>query len=55
MSENNWKSRWSRDEIKAMLLEQFQAFWQRDTGMEAVSENGPRITIRSLAEWLLEN
>jgi hypothetical protein len=34
MSENNWKSRWSRDQIKAMLLEQFQSFWQRDTGIE---------------------
>jgi hypothetical protein len=34
MSENNWKSRWSRDQIKTMLLEQFQAFWQRDTGVE---------------------
>lgn len=36
MNENNWKSRWSRDQIKAMLLEQHQAFWQRDTGIERV-------------------
>jgi len=34
MSENNWKSRWSKDQIKAMLLEQQDAFWQRDTGVE---------------------
>ncbi len=34
MSENNWRSRWSKDQIKAMLLEQRQAFWQRDTGIE---------------------
>lgn len=29
-----WKSKWSKDQIKAMLLEQFQTFWQRDTGIE---------------------
>ena len=34
MKENKWISRWSNDEIKAMLLEQHQAFWQRDTGIE---------------------
>jgi len=34
MSENNWKSRWSKDQIKAMLLEQHESFWQRDTGIE---------------------
>lgn len=34
MSENNWKSRWSKDQIKAMLIEQHEAFWQRDTGIE---------------------
>ena len=34
MNENNWKSRWSKDQIKAMLLEQQQAFWQGDTGIE---------------------
>jgi predicted AAA+ superfamily ATPase len=32
MNENFWKSRWTKDQIKAMVLEQFQAFWQRDTG-----------------------
>ncbi len=34
MSENYWKTKWSRDQIKAMLVEQFQAFWRRDTGIE---------------------
>lgn len=33
MTENFWKSKWNKDQIKAMLLEQFQAFWQRDTGI----------------------
>lgn len=32
MNEMNWKSKWSRDQIKAMLLEQFDAFWQYETG-----------------------
>lgn len=34
MNENFWKSKWSKEQIKAMLLEQFTAFWQRDTGIE---------------------
>ena len=34
MNENNWKSRWSKDQVKAMLLEQRQAFWQREPGIE---------------------
>ena len=34
MNENIWKSRWSKDQIKAMLLEQFDAFWKLDTGIE---------------------
>jgi predicted AAA+ superfamily ATPase len=29
-----WKSRWSDDQIRAMLIEQFNAFWQRDAGIE---------------------
>jgi predicted AAA+ superfamily ATPase len=33
MNENSWKSRWNKELIKAMLLEQMQAFWQRDTGI----------------------
>ncbi len=34
MNENSWNSRWSKDQIKAMLLEQFDAFWGRSTGTE---------------------
>lgn len=34
MNENSWATRWSKDQIRAMLLEQFQAFWRRDTGIE---------------------
>lgn len=34
MNENNWKSKWTKDQINAMLLEQRQAFWQHDTGVE---------------------
>jgi uncharacterized protein len=34
MSESRWATRWTRDQIRAMLLEQFEAFWQRDTGIE---------------------
>ncbi|MBX7236449.1 MAG: AAA family ATPase [Caldilineales bacterium] len=34
MSENNWAARWSKAQIRAMLRQQFQAFWQRDTGIE---------------------
>jgi Predicted ATPase (AAA+ superfamily) len=33
MNENLWKSRWSKDQIKAMLLEQFDSFWKRDIGI----------------------
>lgn len=34
MADIRWVSRWSREQIRAMLLEQFQSFWQRDTGIE---------------------
>jgi len=34
MNENSWKSRWSKEQIKTMLLEQFDAFWGRKTGIE---------------------
>lgn len=34
MNEMYWRSRWSGDQIRSMLLEQFDAFWQRDTGIE---------------------
>ncbi|MCX6037226.1 MAG: ATP-binding protein [Chloroflexi bacterium] len=33
MNENLWKSRWSKDQIKAMLMEQFDSFWKLDTGI----------------------
>ena len=32
MNENIWHSKWSRDQIKAMLLEQYEAFWRYDIG-----------------------
>ena len=34
MSDNPWKAKWTQDEIKAMLLEQFEAFWQLNPGIE---------------------
>ncbi|MCX6082145.1 MAG: ATP-binding protein [Chloroflexi bacterium] len=34
MNENYWSSRWSKDQIKAMLIEQFDSFWTRDIGTE---------------------
>jgi hypothetical protein len=34
MNANTWKARWTRDQIRALLLEQSQTFWQRDTGIE---------------------
>ena len=34
MNENNWRSKWSKEQVKALLLEQSQAFWQYDTGIE---------------------
>ncbi len=33
MSENNWKSRWSSEQIRALLVEQFNAFWKLDIGI----------------------
>ena len=32
MSENIWASRWTKDQIKSMVLEQFQFFWNLQTG-----------------------
>jgi hypothetical protein len=32
MNENSWEYKWSRDQIVAMLLEQFDAFWQFELG-----------------------
>jgi uncharacterized protein len=34
VNENKWLEKWSRDEARALLLEQFAAFWRRDTGIE---------------------
>jgi len=34
MSDNNWNTAWSKEQIKAMLLEQFNTFWQRNMGIE---------------------
>jgi hypothetical protein len=34
MNENSRTSRWSKDQIKAMLLDQFESLWSRDTGTE---------------------
>lgn len=33
MNESIWKFRWSKDQLKSMLLEQFDSFWKRDTGI----------------------
>jgi len=33
MNENNWSKKWSGDQIRVMLREQFASFWQRDTGI----------------------
>jgi uncharacterized protein len=34
MNEIIWKSRWSNQQLRAMLIEQFESFWQRNTGIE---------------------
>jgi predicted AAA+ superfamily ATPase len=31
---SSWHSRWTGEQMRAMLIEQFNAFWQRDTGLE---------------------
>jgi len=33
MNENKWRAKWSKEQIKAMLLEQFDTFWARETGI----------------------
>ena len=33
MKEIIWQSKWSKDQIRATLREQFQSFWVRDTGV----------------------
>ena len=37
MNENYWSEHWTKEKIKAMVLEQFQAFWRRDTGIHRQS------------------
>jgi uncharacterized protein len=34
MNEKVWQRRWSHEQIRAMLIEQFDAFWSSDTGIE---------------------
>lgn len=34
MNDNPWQDRWPRDQIRALLTEQFEAFWRLDTGIE---------------------
>ncbi len=34
VSEDYWNSCWSKSQIKAMLMEQFDSFWACDTGTE---------------------
>jgi predicted AAA+ superfamily ATPase len=33
MNENTWTSRWTKDQIRSMVLEQFEFFWNLDTGI----------------------
>ena len=41
MNENNWQAKWSKEQIRAMLREQLQTFWKRDTGV--VREKLPQL------------
>ena len=34
MNENYWSMKWSREQKKILLAEQFQAYWYRDLGVE---------------------
>lgn len=34
MNENYWQQKWTKEQIKSLLIEQFQSFWQRDRGIE---------------------
>lgn len=34
MNENSWQAKWTPDQLKAMLIEQQQAFWGRELGLE---------------------
>jgi hypothetical protein len=41
MNENNWQAKWSKEQISAMLREQLQTFWKRETGV--VREKLPQL------------
>ncbi len=34
MNENQWKNQWSHDQLRAMLFEQFDSFWEREPGIQ---------------------
>ena len=34
MSENLWSSRWTKDQIKTMLIEQYEEFWSKQIGID---------------------
>src|SRR6266568_2903627 len=34
MNESPWRAKWTPDQLTALLVEQQQAFWQRETGLE---------------------
>lgn len=34
MNETPWRAKWSKEQLTAMLVEQQQAFWKRETGLE---------------------
>lgn len=34
VNDNNWRARWTGDQIKALLIEQFDTFWRHETGVE---------------------
>jgi hypothetical protein len=43
MNENFWQSRWSKDQVRAILIEQSQSFEQQDTGI-------PRSRLRQIEQ-----
>lgn len=34
MNDIPWRARWSTEQVRSLLVEQFEAFWRRDTGVE---------------------
>ena len=45
MNENNWISRWSNEQIQAMLLEQYNTFWQQPLGI-------PRLQLKTMEKFI---